>query len=198
ELSDTLTAQFKDAPDVSIINADILKFDLSEAAAFRGRKIKVFGNIPYYITSPIIEHLFKFKDRISDIYLTVQKEFGKRIVAPPGSDDYGSFSCFVQYYTQPKIEFIIKRACFYPVPNVDSCFLSLKMRATPAVRAENEQRLFSIIRTSFQQRRKTLKNSVKDIISAETFELFCEKYKVNPKTRAETLSLQDFANLANL
>jgi 16S rRNA (adenine1518-N6/adenine1519-N6)-dimethyltransferase len=198
ELSAALTVQFKDDPAVSIINADILKYDLSKVSLSHGHRLKVFGNIPYYITSPIIEHLFTFKDRISHIYFTVQKEFGRRIVAAPGSDDYGSFSCFVQYYTQPQIEFTIKRTCFYPVPNVDSCFLSLKMRTTPAVAVTDEQRMFLIIRSSFQQRRKTLRNSVKDIISAETFDQFCEQYEMNPKARAETLSLQDFANLSNL
>ena len=198
QLCNALTAQFQDNSAVSIINADILKYDLSDIPVSCEHTFKVFGNIPYYITSPIIEHLFASRDRIASIYLTVQKEFASRIVAAVGTDDYGSFSCYVQYYAQPKIEFTIKRTCFYPVPKVDSCFLSLKMRTTPAVHVADEQRLFHLIRSSFQQRRKTLRNSLKGLISQDTFDLFCQRYSVNPKARAETLSLHDFANLSNL
>jgi 16S rRNA (adenine1518-N6/adenine1519-N6)-dimethyltransferase len=197
-LAGMLEEQFKDDRSVTIINQDFLNCDI---ASLLGKsphtKVKVFGNIPYYITSPIIEHLFKFRSHISDIYLTVQKEFGQRIVADPGSDHYGSFSCFVQYYTQPRIEFLIKRTCFYPAPKVDSCLLSLHMRPSPAVNVKNEQMLFKIIRTSFQQRRKTLRNSLKGLIPAVTLDSFFEKYNINPKARSETLSLQGFANLAN-
>jgi 16S rRNA (adenine1518-N6/adenine1519-N6)-dimethyltransferase len=198
-LAGMLEEQFKDDPRVSIINQDFLKCDIEGLLAKSPRtKVKVFGNIPYYITSPIIERLFEYRSHISNIYLTVQKEFGQRIVAEPGSEHYGSFSCFVQYYTQPRIEFLIKRTCFYPAPKVDSCFLSLSMRPEPAVSVKSEQLLFKIIRTSFQQRRKTLRNSLKGLIPAEKMDSYFEKYGVNPKARSETLSLQDFANLVNL
>ncbi|MCU0651153.1 MAG: 16S rRNA (adenine(1518)-N(6)/adenine(1519)-N(6))-dimethyltransferase RsmA [Candidatus Omnitrophica bacterium] len=198
-LAGMLEEQFKDDPRVSIINQDFLKCDIAALLADSPRtKVKVFGNIPYYITSPIIQHLFEYRSHISNIYLTVQKEFGQRIVAEPGSEHYGSFSCFVQYYTQPRIEFLIKRTCFYPAPKVDSCFLSLSMRPEPAVSVKDENLLFTIIRRSFGQRRKTLKNCLKGLIPADNLDSFFEKYSVNPKARAETLSLQDFANLANL
>jgi 16S rRNA (adenine1518-N6/adenine1519-N6)-dimethyltransferase len=198
-LAGMLQEQFKDDSRVTIINQDFLKFDIAGLMANSPHaKVKVFGNIPYYITSPIIEHLFEFRSHISNIYLTVQKEFGQRIVADPGSDHYGSFSCFVQYYTQPRIEFLIRRTCFYPAPKVDSCLLSLHMRPSPAVSVKDENLLFTIIRRSFGQRRKTLKNCLKGLIPADNLDSFFEKYSVNPKARAETLSLQDFANLAKL
>jgi 16S rRNA (adenine1518-N6/adenine1519-N6)-dimethyltransferase len=197
-LASMLEAQFKDDPRVTIIHQDFLKTDIAGLRKTAHTRVKVFGNIPYYITSPIIEHLFEFCSYISNIYLTVQKEFGQRIVAEPGTEHYGSFSCFVQYYTQPKIEFLIKRTCFYPAPKVDSCLLSLHMRPSPAVSVKNEQLLFNIIRTSFQQRRKTLRNSLKELIPRDKLDSFFEKYSINSKARSETLSLQHFANLANL
>jgi 16S rRNA (adenine1518-N6/adenine1519-N6)-dimethyltransferase len=194
-LIDRLKDSVKDFKNVNIVNQDILKFDLNQILA---KRLKAFGNIPYYITTPIIEHLLRFRDKIEMIFLTVQKEFGRRMVAQPGSKDYGSFSLFVQYYTEPKILFNIKKNSFYPAPKVDSCFLRLYIRLSPAVSVKNEQVLFKVIRSSFQQRRKTLKNSLKSMIPAEKLNSFFEKYGINPKVRSETLSLQDFANLANL
>ncbi|MCK9594211.1 MAG: 16S rRNA (adenine(1518)-N(6)/adenine(1519)-N(6))-dimethyltransferase RsmA [Candidatus Omnitrophica bacterium] len=180
--------------NAEVIHHDILKFDIKQLGE---KKIKVFGNIPYYITSPIIERLLNYKEMISEIFLTVQKEFGQRIAASPGSKEYGSFSCFTQYYLEPKILFTVKKNSFHPVPKVDSCFLRLLVRKTPAVDVRDEQLLFKIIRTSFQQRRKTLRNSLADVVSKEKLEEFFAKYKINPKIRPEELSLQQFAYLVN-
>lgn len=193
-----LTKNLKAYKNIRIINQDILKFDLDKLGDSASLKIKVFGNIPYYITSPIIEQLLKFRHKIGIIFLTVQKEFGQRMIAVPGSKDYGSFSCFIQYYTEPKILFTVKKNSFYPVPKVDSCLLRLAIRQDPPVAVNNEEMLFKIIRTAFQQRRKTLKNSLKDIVPKEKLQEFFKKYKINPKIRPEDLSLPDFANLANM
>jgi 16S rRNA (adenine1518-N6/adenine1519-N6)-dimethyltransferase len=191
-----LTAKFATLQNISIINADILKFDLRSLPP--GIKFKVIGNIPYYITSPIVEHLLLHRERIQEIYLTVQKEFAQRMVADPGSKTYGSFSCFVQYYTEPQIMFLIKKNSFHPAPKVDSCFLRMKLREEPAVKVKNEQMLFKIIRSAFQQRRKTMKNGLEEVIPAEKLDQFFRQYDIEPRIRAEDLSLQDFANLANL
>jgi 16S rRNA (adenine1518-N6/adenine1519-N6)-dimethyltransferase len=188
---------YKDSPQIKIINADILKFDFGLLQKEIGNnKIKVFGNIPYYITSPIIEFLFKNQQYISQIFLTVQKEFAQRIIAKPGSKTYGSFSCFAQYYSEPKILFSIKKGSFYPVPKVDSCFLELNIRNSPIVEVDNEEFFFKIIRTAFGQRRKTLKNSLSEIISLEKLSKFFIEFSIKPTVRPEQLSLQDFANLA--
>lgn len=197
-LNPVLAGNLKAYSNISIINQDILKFDLDGLKNRANAKIKVFGNIPYYITTPIIEHLLKFRHKIEVVFLTVQKEFAQRMTAIAGSKTYGSFSCFVQYYTQPEILFIIKRKSFYPMPKVDSAFLRLRIRQNPAVAVKSEELLFKIIRSAFQQRRKTLKNSLSDIVPQQTLEEFFSKYKINPKIRPEDLSLQDFANLANL
>ncbi len=184
-------------PNVKIINKDILKFDLARYFEKERNKIKILGNIPYYISSPIIEHLLKFRDKIDSIFITVQKEFAKRIAAFPGSKDYGSFSCFTQYYTIPKIMFYIKKTSFLPVPNVDSCFLRLDIRKAPAVETKDEPFLFKLIRAAFNKRRKTLRNSLSDIISKEKLGLFFSSYMIDPNIRPEDLSLHDFASLSN-
>jgi 16S rRNA (adenine1518-N6/adenine1519-N6)-dimethyltransferase len=191
-----LTAKFATVQNLSVINADFLKFDLRSLPP--GNKLKVIGNIPYYITSPIVEHLLLYREKITDIYLTVQKEFANRMAADPGSKVYGSFSCFVQYYTEPEILFLIKKNSFHPAPKVDSCFLRMKLRQEPAVKVKNEAMLFKIIRTSFQQRRKTMKNGLEEIIPVKKLDEFYQAYDIDPRIRAEDLSLQDFANLANL
>jgi len=197
-LNPLLTRNLKAYSNISIINKDILKLDIEQLNDRISGRIKVFGNIPYYITTPIIEHLLEFRHKIEVILLTVQKEFGQRMIALPGSKDYGSFSCFVQYYTEPKILFTIKKNSFYPVPKADSSFLRLAVRQNPAVVVNDEELLFKIIRKAFQQRRKTLKNSLKDVVPLKNLEVFFRRYKVNPKIRPEDLSLPDFANLANI
>ena len=198
-----LSIQFAKVQNLSVINADFIKFDLRSlparpAGGPPGNKLKVIGNIPYYITSPIVEHLLFYRERVEVIYLTVQKEFAQRMVADPGSKAYGSFSCFVQYYTEPEILFLIKKNSFHPPPKVDSCFLRMKLRQEPAVKVKNEAMLFKIIRTAFQQRRKTMKNGLEEVIPVKKLDEFYQTYDINPKIRAEDLSLQDFANLANL
>lgn len=196
QLYPLLTERFKVYNNVRIINQDILKFDLAKISG-RGFKIKVIGNIPYYISSPIIEHLIKYRAWISEVFITVQKEFAGRVVAVPGSKEYGSFSCFVQYYAVPKIMFQINKGCFYPSPKVDSCLLRLKFREKPAVCVRDEELFFKVIRAAFNQRRKTLRNSLKEAIPLPKLERFFFKSKLNPNVRPEELSLKDFASLVN-
>jgi 16S rRNA (adenine1518-N6/adenine1519-N6)-dimethyltransferase len=197
-LCETLTSGLKTYPNLSIINADILKTDIRRFSAGSGQKIKVVGNIPYYITTPIIERLLEYRDMIRSVYLTVQKEFGQRMAAAPGSKEYGRLSCFVRYYTEPAVLFLIKKNSFTPAPKVDSCFLRLTVRARPAVTVGDEERFFRIIRASFQQRRKTLANSLKGMVSREHLQAFFSRYSIDPRIRPERLSLQDFAHLANI
>ncbi len=194
-----LIERFKINSGTNIVNQDILKCNLVnflDEHKIKG-KIKVFGNIPYYISSPIIEHLINHRAIIKEVFLTVQKEFARRVVAVPGSKDYGSFSCFLQYYSIPKIVFQISKGCFYPIPKVDSCFLHLKFRDEPAVYVKNEELLFKIIRAAFNQRRKTLRNSLKGKVQLKELEGFLLKNKLDLNIRPEELSLAEFANLVN-
>lgn len=198
QLSQALKDKFKDSRNVEIINQDILKFNLNKHFADSRKKLKVIGNIPYYISSPIIEHLLRNKDKIGVIFLTVQEEFGRRITAQPGSKTYGAFSCFTQYHTKPKIIFRIKKNSFFPAPKVDSCFLRLEVRQKVPLTLKDEGLLFRIIRAAFNQRRKTLRNSLKGVIPPEKLNKFFKEYNINPNIRPEALALRDFANLTNL
>lgn len=183
---------------VEIIQQDILKFRLSRYFSKFKNKIEVFGNIPYYITTPIIEYLIGYRGKIDSACLTVQKEFARRVVSAPGSKEFGSLSCFLQYYTRPEILCVIKKGSFFPVPKVDSCLLKLEFLEKPAVEVRDEELMFGIIRAAFSQRRKTLRASLKRIYKKERLEHFFKEYKINPDTRPEALSLADFANLADL
>ncbi len=182
-----------------IIMADILKFNLSNFMYDNKikQKIKIIGNIPYYISSPIIEYLIQHRQVISAAFITVQKEFGRRARALPGSKEYGSFSCFVQYYCACKILFEIKKNSFKPAPNVESCFLSLEFRDKPKVIVKDEGMFFKLIRTAFNQRRKTLRNSLDGLVAQERLNDFLQGAGINQNVRPEDLSLEQFADLSN-
>ena len=196
-LFDFLTSAYRPHTNIKFINADILKFDLSKIKP-AGGKLIVFGNIPYYISSPIIEHMFKYRQLISDIFLTVQKEFAERVVASAGTKKYGSFSCFAQYYSAPKIIFNIGKGCFRPQPKVDSAFLRLSIRKDPPVNVDDENNLFRIIRAAFNKRRKTLRNSLEGVVPKAELEDFLFKNKLDKNIRPERLTLEEFAKLSNM
>lgn len=183
--------------NTKIINRDFLKLNLKNDLKGIKSRLTVIGNIPYYITTPIIERLFSYKDNIKTIFITVQKEFAMRVVASSGTKEYGSFSCFAQYHSQPKIHFLIKRTSFYPAPKVDSCLLELRVREVPAVKVKDEKFFFKVIRASFNQRRKTLRNSLEGIISKSELLEFFDKFNIDINIRPECLALGDFANLSN-
>ena len=194
-----LIERFKENKDVSIIDQDILKCNLFKLFKENNTigKIKVFGNIPYYISSPIIEQLINYRAVISEAFITVQKEFARRVVAVPGSKEYGSFSCFVQYYSLPKIIFQINRGCFYPIPKVDSSLLYLKFAEKPSVYVKDEELFFKVTRAAFNQRRKTLRNSLKGKVELDKVKDFLMKNKLDLNIRAEELSLAKFADMVN-
>ena len=196
KLCATLESNLKQFKNTEILNCDILKLDLQKLIT--GAKIKVIGNIPYYITTPIIELMVKHRSLINEIFLTVQKEFACRITASSGSKDYGSFSCFVQYYTNPEKVFLIKRLSFYPAPKVDSCFLRLVVKKRLPLGKRQEEALFKIIRAAFNQRRKTLRNSLRDVLPQMKLERFFLERAINRNIRPETLSLEHFIFLSQM
>ncbi len=192
----SLLVAFTNNPKVEIMHADFLEVDLKLFFP-NNQKIKIIGNIPYYITTPIIEKLLEHSTYISSIWLTVQKEYAQRICAKPGSKKYGSLTCFIQYYAKPKVEFNIKSGSFYPQPKVDSSFVSLEIYNHPPVEIKDRERFFSLIRSSFAQKRKTLKNNLKTVLPHDVIDRFLAKTDLSPSVRAEELSLQDFAILSN-
>jgi len=198
DLCEELAVTFENCPNVRVLRQDILKLDIPSLLREGERPVTVIGNIPYYITTPIIQRLFLYAPFIKKVCLTVQKELAARMLAKPGTKEYGSLSIFVRYHTEPETFFIIKRSCFSPAPKVDSAFLILHMRRMPLLASEKEKYFFRVVRAAFSQRRKTLKNSVKGIIPQDTVESFCRRYGFALTVRAEELSLEDFINLINL
>ena len=194
-LVERLRDEFK-GQNVEIIHADFLKCDLSEVLG--KDKVKVVGNLPYYISTPIMTKVVENRHLFTEFYLTVQQEFAERIVAPPGGKDYSSFSCFNQFYTVPKMLFKIKSSAFKPAPKVDSCFLNLTMRQKPAYPCDDENFLFHVIRTGFGQRRKTLVNALSSLLSKELLIALFPSAGLIVNVRAEDVSLEQYVLLARI
>ena len=173
---------------------DFMSMDIDEILSQSG-KYCVFANIPYYITAPIIEKLIYNRDRFSDIFLTVQKEAAERICAKEGSRASGSFSFFVEYYAKRELLFIIPKEAFEPVPKVDSAFIHLNIRNNPPVNTPWEI-IEPVIRTSFLQRRKNLRNSLKEL--CPDIDSVLEIADVKPSARPESLSLVQFSKIAEI
>lgn len=179
--------------NVSLFCADILQFPVEEQLEkhlSKGKKAKVMANLPYNIATPIITHLVTLNQWISQMVVMVQEEVARRFVAHPGTKEYGSLSIFLQYYSQPKYGFRVSHNCFYPKPNVESAIVSFKLK-TPKEEID-EEKFFPFVQTAFQQRRKTLRNSLKKFYSPEQLEETLLKLGHSPKARPEELSLQDF------
>jgi 16S rRNA (adenine1518-N6/adenine1519-N6)-dimethyltransferase len=186
-------------PNLRLFCGDFLEFDLG---ALNGRKrLKVVGNLPYYITTPIIEHLLANKRYISFILVTVQREVANRLLSAPGTKDYGSISCFVQYHARPEYLFTIRRTAFYPEPEVDSSLIRLDMLKEPSVKAGDEKLLFKVIRGSFNQRRKSIINSLsrKEVLDMpkERLAAILRTCGIDPAARPEDLSLSAFARISD-
>ncbi|MDD4956709.1 MAG: 16S rRNA (adenine(1518)-N(6)/adenine(1519)-N(6))-dimethyltransferase RsmA [Candidatus Omnitrophica bacterium] len=194
-----MAPMFREVGNIDLVSRDILKTDIAEIAS--GGKVHVYGNIPYYISSPIIEHLISNRDHIKRIYLMVQEEFADRIVAPPGSRTYGSLSCFVQFYTKPAKVMRISRNCFSPRPKVDSALLEMDIPASPRVGTKDETTMFCLIRKAFSQRRKKMINPLSGWkeagLSRVEWENIFHECGIDPGNRAEHLSLEEFARISD-
>lgn len=189
--------------NVKIINEDILKTDIDRIVREEndGKPIKVVANLPYYITTPIVMSLFENHVALQSITIMVQKEVADRMQAVPGTKDYGALSLAVRYYAKPEIIMKVPASCFMPRPNVDSAVIRLIRYDNPPVEVRDEAWLFSIIRASFNQRRKTLVNGLSNAgnlgIGKEKIAEAVERMGLQPSVRGETLSLEQFAELSN-
>jgi len=198
ELCELLTSKFSSSRNFELVNKDILRTNLVNLVGCQGsERIMVIANIPYYISTPIIAHLLDYNESIEIIYLSLQKELAARLTAGPGNKSYGALGCFVQFYTQPKILFSIKRSSFWPRPKVDSCFVELKMLPEPKVAVKNETFFFKLISLAFNQRRKLLKNSLARLFPQSKISDCLKAIGLKEKIRAEDLSLSDFARVAD-
>ena len=190
--------------NVEVLNEDILKVDIGkiEEKKNQGRPIKVVANLPYYITTPIIMGLFEKNVPMDSLTVMVQKEVAQRMQAGPGTKDYGALSLAVQFYAEPYIVANVPPNCFMPRPKVGSAVICLTRYKDMPVKVKNEQLMFSIIRASFNQRRKTLQNGINNSstlhFSKEQVVDALDKMGLSPKIRGEALSLEQFARLSDL
>ena len=198
-LEDTLSAY----DNVTVINDDILKVDVQKIVDEKngGRPIKVVANLPYYITTPIIMGLFESHLPLKSITIMVQKEVADRMQVGPGTKDYGALSLAVQYYAKPEIVANVPPNCFMPRPNVGSAVIRLTKYEQPPVFVENEELMFSLIRATFNQRRKTLVNAIGNApnlnISKEMVTEVLLEMGESATVRGETFTLEKFAEFSN-
>lgn len=189
--------------NVTILNEDVLKVDIRGLVEEQnnGEPIKVVANLPYYITTPIIMGLFESDVPLESVTVMVQKEVADRMKTGPGSKDYGALSLAVQYYARPELIANVPPNCFMPRPGVGSAVIKLTRHENPPVQVEEEAFLFQVIRAAFNQRRKTLVNSLNNAldiaVSKEAAAKVLEEMGLSPSIRGEALTLEQFAELGN-
>lgn len=187
--------------NIKIINQDVLKVDLNSLIAqeFPNMPVAICANLPYYITSPIIMKILEDKLPITSLTVMVQKEAAQRICAQPGTREVGAVSIAVQYYAQPQILFPVSRGSFMPSPDVDSAVIRLDIHPQPLVQVAKEEDFFRVVKGAFSQRRKTLSNTLSSsfgLPKAQTAR-WLEEAGVSASLRAEQLSMEQFAQIAN-
>ena len=197
DLIPILKQEIGDNPKFELIHNDALKVDFNEIIG-EEKSVKLVANLPYYVTTPIIVKLLKENYNFKSLTIMIQKEVAERMNAGPGTKDYGALSLLVQYYCNTEIIRRVPPQCFIPRPKVDSIVIRLDRLSVPKVSVENEKLFFEIIRSSFNMRRKTLWNGVKNIgLAKENLELAFEEAGIDPKRRGETLTIEEFAVLSD-
>lgn len=182
--------------NVRIIHGDVLKLDV--LSIMNNKPFKVVANLPYYITTPIIMSLLESKLPIERLVVMVQKEVALRMVAKPGTKDYGALSVAVQYYTEPDIVLDVPPKSFLPAPAVTSSVIRCVLRDKPPVDVIDEKLFFRVVKAGFAQRRKTFANTMKTTgLSKDRIEELLAKANIDGQRRGETFTLQEFADVAN-
>ena len=192
-LASALRTRFAEQPNIEIVESDILSANLSQLASER---FHAYGNLPYYITSPILAHLFRFAAQIESIHVVIQLEVAQRIAAAPGHREYAYLSALCQYFTRPEIVLRIPPGAFCPPPKVHSALVTMHLpgeRARLAI--ENDSAFLEFLQHSFAQKRKTLRNNLKSFFAGEKIAAALAACKLTSKSRAEELSLAQFAQL---
>ncbi len=187
--------------NLKVVNADVLEIDLHKLIEeeFQGMEVVVCANLPYYITSPVIMKLLEDKLPITAITVMVQKEAAQRICAEVGSRQSGAVTVSVNYYAQPEMLFGVSAGSFMPAPKVDSAVIRLDILKEPHVEVKDEKKFFSVVKAAFSQRRKVITNSLSSGLSLDKAKVaeILEKSGVSATARAEKLTLQNFADIAN-
>lgn len=193
EVLDTTLAQYS---NVTIVHGDVLKLDVP--SIMNNEPFKVVANLPYYITTPIIMSLLESRLPIERLVVMVQKEVALRMVAKPGTKDYGALSVAVQYYTEPDIVLDVLPKSFLPAPAVTSSVIRCVLRDQPPVDVIDEKLFFRVVKAGFAQRRKTFANTMKTTgLSKDRIEELLAKANIDGQRRGETFTLQEFADVAN-
>ena len=193
EVLDTTLASYD---NVRIIHGDVLKLDLP--TIMNHKPFKVVANLPYYITTPIIMSLLESKLPIERLVVMVQKEVALRMIAKPGTKDYGALSVAVQYYTEPDIVLDVPPKSFLPAPAVTSSVIRCVLRDKPPVDVIDEKLFFRVVKAGFAQRRKTFSNTMKTTgLTRDRIEELLAKANIDGQRRGETFTLQEFADVAN-
>ncbi|WP_428610320.1 16S rRNA (adenine(1518)-N(6)/adenine(1519)-N(6))-dimethyltransferase RsmA [Sedimenticola sp.] len=193
DLIHPLAVACADLGELNIYNSDALKFDFAQLAG-DGRPLRLVGNLPYNISTPILFHLLQYADVIQDMHFMLQKEVVERMAAGPGSKTYGRLSVMMQAWCQVESLFEIGPGAFKPAPKVDSAIVRLIPYSEPPCRIDDATYFAQLVTSAFAQRRKTLRNSLGKLMDAELI----GAAGIDPSLRAERLSLADFARLANL
>jgi 16S rRNA (adenine1518-N6/adenine1519-N6)-dimethyltransferase len=183
-------------PNVTVVPGDVLKHDLAKLAAVD--RFTVYGNLPYYITSPIVHQLLEHADKLQAAFLLVQLEVAERMSAQPGGSERGYFSAFTQFYSRPEIALHVPPGAFNPPPKVDSALIALKLpgeRINLNVALEDEPAFLSFLKTSFTQKRKMLRNNLRVQFPAATIAAAMEQSSIPGNARAEQLTLSQLATL---
>ncbi|MDK2801548.1 MAG: rRNA (adenine1518-N6/adenine1519-N6)-dimethyltransferase [Clostridiales bacterium] len=189
--------------NIKIIHDDALKINLKQIinSEFPNMNVKIAANLPYYITTPIIMELLEKRLNIDSIVVMIQKEVAERMVAEPGEKEYGALSVVVQYFTRPQLITTVPPHCFMPQPKVDSTVIKLNVRKQPAVAVASEEQFFKVVKAAFGQRRKTLVNALSNStsfkMSKDEIKQILKKLNIQETQRGETLSIMQFAELAN-
>jgi 16S rRNA (adenine1518-N6/adenine1519-N6)-dimethyltransferase len=181
-------------PNLNVVPADVLETDIAALAS--GRRIHVYGNLPYYITSPILHHLFGFADIIDEIHVVIQTEVAQRIAAEPGTSDYGYLSVVTQYYTRPELVFEVPRDAFDPPPEVTSALVTLRLPGERAKLSPSDPASYlDFVKLCFSKKRKTLVNNLRSLAKPEHVRTTLAALGLRPDARAEQLSVSRLAAL---
>jgi len=184
--------------NIEVMESDILKVDFKQFFGMEGHPIKVVANLPYQISTPLLFRFIESKEAFSTFTLMLQKEVAERIVAPPGRKEYGPLSIFVQLFLDVSIRFHIKPSAFFPPPRVESAVVHMVWKEKPMIETNDEEWFKRVVRACFGHRRKTLMNALRhsELSIPESIGLRMEKIGIDPRRRPETLTIQDFASLA--
>ena len=186
--------------NVHLINEDILKLDFSRIPSLQERKVRVIGNLPYNISSPILEKLVKNRHSMNRAVLMLQSELAGRLIANPGTKAFGAMTVFIQYHAHVSPLLQVPKEAFHPRPKVDSMVLEMDFQRPYPERTEDDVKFKTVVKGAFAQRRKTLLNSLKNTLVSYTREEILaalERCGIDPKRRAETLTIEDFLRLTS-